>query len=306
MNDRKIVVLLGGDSPEREVSLVTGAQVAAGLRECGYRVVEVDPAGTPLDELLISLKKQAPYIIFNALHGGSGEDGHLAAALELCHLPFTGSGSAAGAFGMDKHVSHLLAAHTGCHVPATRLLYAGDSYNTQSLINELGSPLVVKPNDTGSSVGVYICQTAAEVEAAIAAGWRISRLVLAQQFIPGRELTVSVLGGKALPVVEIKPHEGFYDYTNKYTKGRTTYEAPAQIPADVAEIISRQAEAVFLAVGCKAYARVDFRWDGEKAWFLEINTLPGMTALSLTPMAAKAAGLSFIDLLGKIVELSLV
>jgi len=309
---KTICVLKGGISSEREVSLVSGTAIANELRAMGFGVFELDPADHPnLDELLASIKSQHADLVFIGLHGGLGENGKLQAALELAGIPHTGSGFEACCVTMDKYLSKLVANAEGVPTPAYILMRENlvNDYNTaedlQGFLSGIGMPVVVKPNDGGSSVGISLVSEIKDLKPAVKLAFKESKQVLVEQFIPGRELTVTVLDGLALPVVEIKPLKGWYDYQNKYTKGKTDYIAPAEIDPAVAQLVQLYATRLWNAFGLKGYARIDFRYNGAKAWFLEVNTLPGMTSLSLTPMAAKAAGISFSGLLERIINLSL-
>jgi D-alanine-D-alanine ligase len=308
----RITVLKGGDSPEREVSLVSGAAIANGLRGSGLEVTELDPADfSSLDKLSDRLKELGTGLIFLGLHGGSGENGQLQAALDLAGLRYTGSGFQACALTMDKYVAKLLAREEGVPV-ADWVLLRGDQLgdyedprDLQGIVDKLGLPLIVKPNAGGSSVGISKVETTDQLREATQQALKYSSSALLERFIPGRELTVTVLDGTALPVVEIKPLSGWYDYTNKYKAGRSEYLAPAPIEEAVAQWIQMYAERLWQVFGLRSYARIDFRYDGDQPYFLEVNTLPGMTPLSLTPMAAKAVGISFADLVVKIAHLAL-
>lgn len=308
----RITVLKGGDSPEREVSLVSGAAIANGLRGSGLEVTELDPADfSSLDKLIDRLKELGTGLIFLGLHGGSGENGQLQAALDLAGLRYTGSGFQACALTMDKYVAKLLAREEGVPV-ADWVLLRGDQLgdyedprDLQGIVDKLGLPLIVKPNAGGSSVGISKVETTDQLREATQQALKYSSSALLERFIPGRELTVTVLDGTALPVVEIKPLSGWYDYTNKYKAGRSEYLAPAPIEEAVAQLIQMYAERLWQVFGLRSYARIDFRYDGDQPYFLEVNTLPGMTPLSLTPMAAKAVGISFADLVVKIAHLAL-
>lgn len=309
---KSIVVLKGGDSPEREVSLVSGSEIAKELRLLGYEVNELDPLGFPDPALLLEkIRMLDTDLVFMGLHGGSGENGQLQALLSLAGIPFTGSGFFSCALTMDKYVSKLVAIHESIPVPDYVLLREDllQDYNDEkdfSAISEnLGLPLVVKPNDAGSSVGISIVQELSQLKSAVLEALKYSKYALIEEFIPGRELTVTVLDGKALPVVEIKPQSGFYDYQNKYSKGNTVYVSPAELTEAESMLVQVFAERIWKACNCKAYARIDFRYDGEQFHFLEVNTLPGMTPLSLSPMAAKAAGISFGELLEAIISSSI-
>ncbi len=304
----KIVVLKGGASPEREVSLVSGSEIAKELNNLGFLVLELDPVDfEDVIDLILKIREFGAEIVFNGLHGGSGEDGRLQAALSMANIAYTGSDYAACALTMDKYVSKLVAQNEGIPVPEY-LLFREDllcDYNDEqdysAIAEKLGLPLVVKPNDAGSSVGIKIVNELSELKSAVLDAFQYSSFVLAESYISGRELTVTVLNGKALPVVEIKPLKGFYDYENKYRRGNTEYIAPAELSEAEALLVQVFAERIWKACNCKSYARIDFRYDGDKFFFLEVNTLPGMTPLSLSPMAAKAAGMSFADLLKEII-----
>ncbi|MCB5284877.1 MAG: D-alanine--D-alanine ligase [Candidatus Cloacimonetes bacterium] len=308
----RITVLKGGDSPEREVSLVSGAAIANGLRGSGLEVTELDPADfSSLDKLIDRLKELGTGLIFLGLHGGSGENGQLQAALDLAGLRYTGSGFQACALTMDKYVAKLLAREEGVPV-ADWVLLRGDQLgdyedprDLQGIVDKLGLPLIVKPNAGGSSVGISKVETTDQLREATQQALKYSSSALLERFIPGRELTVTVLDGTALPVVEIKPLSGWYDYANKYKAGRSEYLAPAPIEEAVAQLIQMYAARLWQVFGLRSYARIDFRYDGDQPYFLEVNTLPGMTPLSLTPMAAKAVGISFADLVVKIAHLAL-
>lgn len=312
MNLKKIVVLRGGSSNEREISLISGAEIVKSLSTLGYEVTEIDPAAYPVvEDLLRAIKREQADLVFNALHGGSGENGKLAAALELAGLAFTGSPYKSSCLAMDKYVAKLIVAAEGIPCPKHILLRANllEDYNDpqdyEALGEKLGLPLIVKPNNAGSSVGISIVHALGDLKAAVAAAFEHCEAVLLEEYIRGRELTVSILADRALPVVEIRPQTGWYDYKNKYTPGQTQYLAPAPIEESTAQLTQLYALRAFQALSCSVYGRVDFRLRGDTPYFLEVNTLPGMTPLSLTPMAAKAVGLSFADLLQNIIKSSL-
>ena len=308
----RITVLKGGDSSERKISLLSGTAVAEGLRVKGYEVTELDPADfSTLGQLIERMQELETELVFLGLHGGSGENGQLQAALDLVGLRYTGSGFQACALTMDKYVSKLMAREEGVPV-ADWVLLRGDQlgdYNDprdlQGIVDKLGLPLIVKPNDGGSSVGISKVERVEQLREASQHALKYSSSALLERFIPGRELTATVIDGQALPLVEIKPLSGWYDYDNKYNAGRTEYLAPAPIEESVAQLMQTYAVRLWQVFGLRGYARIDFRYDGEKPYFLEVNTLPGMTTLSLTPMAAKAVGISFVDLVDKIARLAL-
>lgn len=327
----RVVVLMGGSSMERDVSLATGRGVARALSSRGHAVVPLDPAAgrrLELDHLAEHRIGEAPPAeaeerslvlaenpeigkcdaVFVALHGGIGEDGTLQALLDLAGVPYTGSGMLASALAMDKSRAKTLLRAMGVPSPREILLerrvdgVASAHAVTAADVRALGGyPVVVKPNAQGSSVGVHIVAEASELEAALDDAFQYGA-VLVEEFIPGREVTVAVLDGEALPVVEIIPEAGFYDYRHKYTKGQTRYVVPAELPAEVAAEVSRLGTLAFGALGCAGVARIDFRLTPEnRAYFLEANTVPGMTETSLVPMAARARGISYEDLVERLV-----
>jgi D-alanine-D-alanine ligase len=244
-------------------------------------------------------------MIFVGLHGAAGEDGRLQGMLELSALPFTGSNSHSSALAMDKRTALCLAACQGIPTAERLVIDKTDKINYHNIAETIKLPVVVKPNNSGSSVGITIVEKAEELAGALDNAFGEDRLVICEQYIAGREITVTILDGKALPVVEIKPKNGWYDYINKYTGGKTEYICPAELSALETGLVQHYAEKIYRTLGCEVYARIDFRYDGKHFYFLEANTLPGMTALSLTPMAANAAGYNLGDLLEKIIILSI-
>ncbi len=302
---QKIVILGGGYSAEREISLITSQTIRETLLVTGIKAEILDPADySDWLELVNHLKALRPDMIFLGFHGAAGEDGRLQGMLELCGLPFTGSGSRASALAMDKNAALCLAADSGIPVAPRILLHKGDKIDKQRIISNLGLPLVVKPNSSGSSVGISIVQKKEQLMNALYDAWHYEDWMLCEKFISGRELTITILDGKALPVVEIKPRNGWYDYVNKYTHGHTDYICPAELSSEETTLLQTYGEQIFKLLGCEIYGRIDFRYDSKRFYFLEVNTLPGMTSLSLSPMAAKAAGISFSELLTRIIDLS--
>jgi D-alanine-D-alanine ligase len=287
-----MAVLKGGVSAEREVSLKSGAAVAGALRALGHEVVEVD---------VTSEAFEVPdcEVAFLALHGTFGEDGGVQGYLELLGVPYTGCGVEASRVAFDKNDSKARFAAAGVPTPGYQVLMPGETVT-------IVPPLVVKPPRQGSSVGVTRVMEASALDAALALARRYQPDVLVEQFVEGRELTVGILGETALPVVHIEPLEGFYDYSNKYTAGRTEYHCPADLPAEVTARVQAAALAAHRSLGCVVYSRVDVLLDAQNApWVLEVNTIPGMTQTSLLPKAAQAAGLDFGKLCERIIELSL-
>jgi len=335
-----IAVFLGGTSPEREVSLASGKAVVGALREAGHTVTAVDPAlgmrqpereeelyrdilhgAPPTQEELSKLSPRnliecvnSPLldgidVVFLALHGEWGEDGKIQSLLEMRGVKYTASGVMSSALTMDKSMTKILMRHNGIATGKWEMVRRGaavDSTLIERVAAEIGFPLVVKPNDQGSTVGLTIVQNPLQIPNAIALAAHFSTSVMLEEFIPGRELTVAIVGERVLPIIEIKPKDGFYDYQHKYTKGMTEYICPADLPADLTERIQRDSKIVFDRTQCTGFARVDFRLRDDNEYFcLEINTLPGMTATSLVPKAAAAAGIPFPELCDTIVKLSL-
>ncbi|MCB9670965.1 MAG: D-alanine--D-alanine ligase [Alphaproteobacteria bacterium] len=285
--DTRVGVLMGGLSTERKVSLKSGHAVAQALRERGWDVVEVD-VGRDLPARLVADGVGAAWI---ALHGRFGEDGCVQGLLEVMGIPYTGCGVRASAVAMDKIATKRAVADV-----------AGVRMARDLVVTEPGGappflPCVVKPAVGGSTIGIAIARTEGEYTAAIEGALALDPYVLVEEMIVGEEITVAVLDGEALPVVRIVPKSGFFDYEAKYTAGQTEYEVPGAIPDDQARSAQRAAEAVYRAIGCRGLCRADFMVpaSGDPV-FLEINTIPGMTATSLSPMAAGATGVSFGEL----------
>lgn len=296
----RIAVLKGGWSPEREVSLNSGAQCAKALREAGYEVVEID-AGRNLAE---QLKEAKPDAVFNALHGQWGEDGCVQGLLEVMGIPYTHSGVLASSLAMDKQRAKLVLADVGVPSPEGRIVTRGEAAGG----HVMAPPYVIKPNAQGSSVGVYIIREGDNRPPAELASdkWSLGEEVLVEKFIPGRELTVAVMGDRPLCVTEITTSLAFYDYEAKYAAGGSRHILPAELPAAVTERCLDLSLTAHRALGCRGVSRSDFRYDetakGEQLYFLEINTQPGMTGTSLTPEQAAYCGISFPELCAWLVE----
>ncbi len=305
----KVLVLLGGSSSEREVSLDTGAGVAAALESAGHAVETFDPAPDgrfDMTSLLDRVTGGRYDVVFIALHGGAGEDGHVQALLDLAGVPYTGSGMAASTLAMDKVIAKSIFEKVGVPTPAWRSP-AGELRDVRAAVEKIGGyPIVMKPICGGSTVGISIVDDEAALEPAIRAALEWDDRLFVEAYIPGRELTVAVLGDEALPVVEIVPDGGFYDYEHKYTSGKSRYIVPADIPEALAEETSRLGLLAFRQLRCAGVARVDFRLDEASNLFcLELNTVPGMTELSLVPMAAKETGLDFPALTDRLCRLAI-
>lgn len=288
-----LAVLMGGPGSEREVSLRSGAAVANALRQGGYRVTEVDVRGPDF-----TLPDNTGLCI-NMLHGTFGEDGQLQALLDARGMVYTGEGAAASRTAFDKLASKRIFEKCGVPTPRWEVLQPGRKPS-------LPLPIVVKAPREGSSVGVHLVREAAQLEAALADCATLDREILVEELVEGRELTVGVVGDRAMAVVEIRPHEGFYDYAHKYTKGASEYFCPAPLDEGATRCVQAAALAAHRALGLEVYSRVDIllRADGTP-FVLEANTIPGMTETSLLPKAAAAAGLSFLGLCEEIAQLSL-
>lgn len=293
---KKVLIMSGGFSSEREVSLVTGAGVAAALHEAGYEVVAYDLRD--FREFIGVLEKEKPDVVFNALHGNYGEDGTIQGFLDLMQIPYTHSGLSASAAGMRKDITREVAKSIGIKTAPAQIM----SYRAfKAAAETLARPFVVKPVSDGSSVGVFIVTDAADLKNVVYHDDDI--LLLAEKYIPGRELTVMVLEDKAYTVTELRPKAGFYDYKAKYTDGMTEHLLPAPVSDETAEICKDYAVKIHRALGCNTVSRSDFRYNPEDGVvLLEINTNPGLTPLSLVPEQAKYAGISYKELCVKLVE----
>ena len=293
---KKIMVLMGGFSSERNVSLDSGKSVALALKRKGYNVIKHDLTDTK--KLLTAINRSKPDIIFNALHGNWGEDGTIPALLDLLQIPYTHSGMNASAVGMDKYLTKLIAEKAKIKPAGGQKMTAKEFI---ALAPTLERPFVVKPVSDGSSVGVFIVEKPEDIFKIRYADPKTELLI--EKYIPGRELTVMCYDGKASVVTELQTKGGFYDYKHKYTSGQTNHVLPADIPPQVAKTCLKYAETIHAKLKCKTVSRSDFRYNPKDGVvFLEINTHPGMTALSLVPEQARYLGISFEDLCQNLVE----
>lgn len=340
-----IVVLAGGDSTERDVSLVSGKNVYNALKSRGHNVVLLDVylgvenvdvenvfedkrdwsegiskigeenpdinavralKGNEKDFFGKNVKEicMKADIVFMALHGAKGEDGKIQAALDLCKVKYTGTDYLSSAVCMDKSITKDFLVMNGVPTPEAYSIYSESEI--EEGFKTIGFPMVVKAPNGGSSVGVFIVDNKEEAEDAVRKCFKLDNHVLLEQFVKGRELTCGILDNKALPLVEIEPLEGFYDYKNKYQEGSTKETCPANLPDDITKKIQRTAEKAFKALHLKVYARIDFILDESgQEYCLEANTIPGMTPMSLLPQEANAAGMDYASLCEKIIEISL-
>ena len=293
----KVAVLMGGPSSEREISLLSGKAVLAALQARGVDAHAFDPAERPLAALSAEGFKR----VFIALHGRYGEDGTVQGALETMAIPYTGSGVMASALAMDKWRTKMIWLQVG--LPTPRYLVLTAEADWKQVAREIGLPLIVKPAREGSTIGISKVTRLEELSKAYDDAARHDPLVLAEQFIEGREVTVSILGGRALPVIRIEAPGGNYDYQNKYFSDDTRYFCPSGLPFELEKGIQSISLEAFRLLDCRGWGRADLMIDAAgKPWLLEMNTSPGMTAHSLVPMAAREAGLSFEDLVMAILE----
>ncbi|MFT8736905.1 MAG: D-alanine--D-alanine ligase [Zymomonas mobilis] len=299
---KHVVVLMGGWSSEREISLLSGTNVGKALETAGYRVTLLD-----MDrDIAFKLQEAKPDVVFNALHGTPGEDGSIQGLMDLMGICYTHSGLTASAIAIDKELTKKIL--TPDHIP----MPTGVVVSRESLYQKdpLPRPYVLKPVNEGSSVGVAIIDKdfndGQPIRKDQKGPWQNFKTLLAESFIKGRELTVAVMGDKALAVTELCPNNGFYDYQAKYTDGMTTHICPADIPEEIADAAMAMALKSHQLLGCRGPSRSDFRWDDEAGlqglFLLEVNTQPGMTPLSLVPEQAKQLGIDYVGLCRMIVE----
>ena len=304
----RVAVLAGGSSLEREVSLRSGGRVADALADRGHQVERID-----VDASMITQLTAAPYdVAFLCLHGSAGEDGTVQSLLELLGLPYTGPDVLASSLAWNKPIAQGLFARHGIAVPANVVLSQqafrdmGAATIIDRLAAELGTPLVVKPATGGSSLGLSIVEDPTRLPAAIVGAFSYADAVLVEQFVPGTEVAVSLVGGEPLPPVEIRPKDGAYDFAARYTAGATEFHVPARLDDDVRAACEEAATRAYAAVGARHVTRADLVVDPDGVpHLLELDTCPGLTETSLLPLGAQAAGLSFGDLCERILGLAL-
>jgi|TARA_R110001599_G_scaffold36641_5_gene114638 D-alanine-D-alanine ligase len=293
----KVVVVYGGTSAEREVSLKSGSAVLAALQRKGVNACGYDPR----DNGLVGLEQLAPSLVFVALHGRGGEDGTLQGALELLDIPYTGSGVLASALGMDKQRTKQVWSAVGLPTPESIMLEATAEWS--AVVEQLGLPLIVKPVHEGSTLGISIVKSQAALEAAYHEAAQFDARVMAERFVVGEEYTVALLGDQVLPAIRVEVPGGFYDYEAKYIANTTQYHLPCGLSAQHEAELALLCQQAFAAIGGVGWGRVDVMRDSEgRFWLLEVNTVPGMTDHSLVPQAAAHAGISFDDLVLRILN----
>lgn len=302
----KVALLAGGTSGEREISLASGEGAKGALQEAGFDVTWIDPS---IKDDLKKLMDESFDVAFLCLHGKIGEDGTIQGFLELLGIPYTCSHVQASAIAMDKVKSKVMYEFAGIPTPAALYVKKGEDYNVDEIIDKLGLPCVVKPATEGSALGVEIIEEASDLEQAIERVFEIDDSIVLEQFISGTEITVAILGNEdtqALPIIEIVPMGGFYDFESKYAPGGSKHICPAPFDEELTEKIQGYAAAAHKVLGCSGVSRSDFIVDAEgNPWILETNTIPGMTATSLLPDAARATGISFPELCTKLIEFAL-
>jgi len=302
MSNLHVVVLMGGWSAEREVSLVSGEGVAKACEALGHRVTRID-----MDrDVALRLHEAKPDVVFNALHGSPGEDGTIQGMLDLMGIKYTHSGLATSVIAIDKQLTKNELVPHGIRMPDGKIVKSESLFEG----DPMARPYVVKPVNEGSSVGVAIVTNEGNygnpIGRDVEGPWAHFEELLAEPFIRGRELTTAVVGDRALGVTELRPKSGFYDYDAKYTDGMTQHVCPAEIPSDIADACMDMALSAHRLLGCKGTSRSDFRWDDEKGvdglYLLEVNTQPGMTPLSLVPEQAKLVGMTYEGLVQAIID----
>jgi len=300
MAQKRIAILMGGWSPEREVSLSSGAEAGKALRSLGHDVIEIDAQ----PDFAVRLAQAQPDVVFNALHGQWGEDGCVQGVLEILKLPYTHSGVLSSALAMDKQRAKVVLEAAGVPTPFGKITTRGDA----AAGNVMDAPYVIKPNAQGSSVGVFIIRAGENCSPAelTSQEWALGDDVLVEKFVPGRELTVAVMGERALCVTEITTPLAFYDYEAKYASGGSTHVIPADLSQDITNRLLDLSLRAHQALGCRGMSRADFRFDesaeGEQIFCLEVNTQPGLTPTSLAPEQAAHCGVSFEELCEWMIE----
>jgi len=297
LKEKKIGVLMGGMSAEREVSLRTGKAVHNALLEAGFQAVAIDASR----DLAARLTAEGIEVAFIALHGRFGEDGTVQGLLELLGIPYTGSGVMASSMAMDKVTTKKILLYHELPTPAFKVFRRGEDLG-RLLDGCRHYPLVVKPAREGSTIGISIVRSREELAAGVNAALEHDDLILVEDFIQGAEVTVGVLAGEPLPIIQVVPKNGFYDYHAKYTVGQTEYLLPAPLEGALQQRLQQVAVEAYRALGCDGAARIDFMVREREFYCLEVNTIPGMTETSLLPKAARHAGISFTELVLRILE----
>ena len=293
----KIGLLIGGESAERDVSLSSGKSIEKALISLGHKVVKLDPIDgfASIEDSILNVD-----LVFNGLHGGDGENGKIAAQLQSLNVIYTGSNEQSSRICMDKNLSKKTIAENDINTP--KWILKNDT-SSDILDGNFEYPLIVKPNDQGSTIGLSIVKRKDQLKDAFTNALQFADSIIFESYIDGREITVPIVGSKAYPVIEIIPSHDFYDYECKYTKGMSQYICPAEISNKLSESIKDLALKIHTILGCRHYSRVDFLLDSKnEPWFLELNTLPGMTETSLLPKSLKADGIEFKEIIQMILN----
>jgi len=300
---RRIAVLMGGTSAEREVSLRSGHAVAEALRSRGHQATEIDITAEDISPVVSA----APEVAFIALHGEFGEDGGIQAMLEDAGIPYTGSDPQASRAGMDKMASKCFFITHDVPTPPFRLVTSTQQWNyIAEAVDEIGFPLIIKPLRQGSSIGISIVQKKDEVASALSCAFKYGHQALLERFVTGREFTVGILGNQPLPVIELRPRQPFFNYEAKYSDSETEFITQPEISRDTYEQLQEMSAAAHMALGCCHLSRVDLMLENDGcAYVLEVNTIPGCTKRSLLPLAAREAGMSFAEMCERIIEMAL-
>ena len=293
---KKVAVLFGGNSDEKEVSLHTGLAVIEAIEE-DYEIVSINMGDdyTNLYKKLIDVD-----IVFIALHGGYGEDGRLQKYLDKHSIRYTGSGYLASSIAMDKNKTKIIAKKHNVPIIEWEMV----NQNLKSISTKLEFPIIIKPNDGGSTIGIYYVENIDDFNSSLSSAFSHSNNLMIEKYIKGREISVPILGDQVLPLIEILPSGFIYDYDSKYKSNGSKYIVPAEIDDNLVRLISNAALSIYNSIGCRHYARVDFLLKGNKYFLLEINTLPGLTSTSLLPKSAKHVGLSYRKLVKSIIKLA--
>jgi len=299
-----IAILYGGTSTEHKISIQTGLAIAEAINgKYNLDMINLDGEIYNTPHLLLDAD-----LVFNALHGGDGENGSIQSFMDIHRIKYTGSGAKTCKIAMDKNITKLIAKSIGIPTPNWVLLKKNVNDGLQLQDNnslKFSYPYVVKPADEGSTFGLTIVREESELEDAISLAAEFANEILIEEFIPGKEITVGILDNKPLPIIEIKPSHNLYDYDCKYTEGMSDYIVPAELSDSIQRSISEDALKIYKTIGCRHYSRADFRLNEKgQHYLLEINTLPGMTSTSLLPKAAMAAGLNFPDLIDTIIKIA--
>ncbi|HEX3012356.1 MAG TPA: D-alanine--D-alanine ligase [Syntrophomonadaceae bacterium] len=309
MKDKTVLVLMGGESTEREISLKTGQAVYKALQEKGYSVASLDVNS----KAAAAIQDISPDVVFIALHGKKGEDGTIQGMLDIMGIPYTGSGVACSAICMNKVLTKKILSCEGIPTPPYTILkrweYTDPQKTARDLTDRMGLPLVIKASTQGSSIGTFIVKQADQIIPAMEDAFRYDTEIIAEKYIAGVELTAAVIGNdqpQVLPIIEITAENEFYDYQAKYTPGKCAHIIPARIDSEIKNKVNELAQKTYITMGCRGFARIDFMVDRYgNPFVLEINTIPGMTEMSLVPDAARAAGINFNDLVGMVVDFAL-